>query len=123
MTHRNALLTWCQSHEPAIFCRELTTALHLSVWILLLDLHIFFLFFSFTYIPVCNTFQRLNKLLFKRQHYNSIYTPRFFTETEYYNVVSKSERMCFFVKYVNIERLLKETELERLCNAPLLSRP
>lgn len=79
-------------------------------------------FFPFTYIPACNIFQRLNKLLFKRQHYNSIYTPRFFTKTQYYKVVSKSERICFFfVKYVNIERLLKEKELERLSNALLLS--
>ena len=122
MTHSNALLTWCQSHEPAVFCRELTIALHLSTWILLLDLHLLSLFF-FTYIPVCNIFQRLNKLLFKRQHYNTIYTPRSFTETQHYNVASKSERICFFVKYVNTEKLLKEKELERLCNALLLSGP
>lgn len=52
MTHTNALLTWCQSHEPAAFCRELTIALHLSTWILLLNLHICSLFF-FLYLYSC----------------------------------------------------------------------
>lgn len=124
MTHRNALLTWCQSHELAMFCWEITIAPHLFTSMLLLRFAHFLsvFFFPFTYIPACNIFQRLNKLLFKRQHYNSIYTPRFFTKTQYYKVVSKSERICFFfVKYVNIERLLKEKELERLSNALLLS--
>lgn len=46
MTHRYALLTWCQSHEPAVFCRELTIVLHLPTWILPLDVHICSLFFS-----------------------------------------------------------------------------